>query len=223
VPESAAAIVARKKHLLMDFDGPICAVFGSVSAPRVADALVRLLARRGVSAPPEVATAKDPFDVLHFGATLPDVDHARAVEAEMRRLEVLAVATAPPAPESTATLRILSDYGLLVSIVSNNSDAAVRAYLTRHGLDDIVTDVSSRSDADTSHLKPAPFLLVQAMHNLGTRPDECVMVGDSPSDMQAAHRAGVAAIAYANKPGKAEILSRHSPEALIDRVGDLRG
>lgn len=42
--------------------------------------------------------------------------------------------------------------------------------------------------------KPKPGLLLRAMHQAGLAPDDCLMIGDSPSDLQAARAAGVRAI-----------------------------
>jgi D-glycero-D-manno-heptose 1,7-bisphosphate phosphatase len=40
--------------------------------------------------------------------------------------------------------------------------------------------------------KPKPGLLLRAMADFGARPSDCVMIGDSLTDMSAAHAAGVA-------------------------------
>jgi HAD superfamily hydrolase (TIGR01509 family) len=221
VNESAAELVARKKHLLVDFDGPICAVFGSMSDRTVAKALIKLLRERGRHLCPDIDAAADPFDVLRYSATLPDPDDVRAVEAEMRRLEVAAVHTAPPTTGALPTLRRLVDQGHTVTVVSNNSDDAVHTYLALHDATEMAMQVSSRSDANLDHLKPEPFLLHQAMHTLGASPSECVMIGDSLSDLQAARHAETASIAHANKPGKGIRLLAEGPDALIQCMTEL--
>ena len=47
------------------------------------------------------------------------------------------------------------------------------------------------------------------------------MIGDSPSDIQAARQAAAAAIAFANKPTKRDRLAALHPDATVDRMADL--
>ncbi len=56
-------------------------------------------------------------------------------------------------------------------------------------------------------MKPNPGPVLAALTALDVRPEECILIGDSTSDIEAAHAAGIAAIGYANKPGKAARLS----------------
>ncbi|GAB7041541.1 hypothetical protein JCM9533A_53910 [Catenuloplanes niger JCM 9533] len=67
--------------------------------------------------------------------------------------------------------------------------------------------VVGRAYADPARMKPDPAPVLAAMRELNAEPGECVLIGDSISDLTAARRAGVAAIAFANKPGKAERLA----------------
>lgn len=52
---------------------------------------------------------------------------------------------------------------------------------------------------DTKHHKPHPEPLLVAARRLKVRPDECVYVGDAPTDAQAARRAGIRFIAYGRR------------------------
>jgi hypothetical protein len=47
------------------------------------------------------------------------------------------------------------------------------------------------------------------------------LVGDSDTDITAARRAGTAVVAYANKPGKHDLLAAHRPDAVIDDLHEL--
>lgn len=49
---------------------------------------------------------------------------------------------------------------------------------------------------DTEHHKPDPEPLLLACEKLGVTPDEVVYVGDSFTDVEAAHRAGIKVIAF---------------------------
>lgn len=59
------------------------------------------------------------------------------------------------------------------------------------------------------------------MQTAQTTPDQCVMIGDSATDIEAAHAARVAAIAYANKPGKRTRFAVYRPAAIIDHMCEL--
>jgi len=67
--------------------------------------------------------------------------------------------------------------------------------------------------------KPAPDVILTALAALGARPEDCLMVGDSPADMEAGHRAGVKTCAVRYGYGKPEDLARFAPDFWID---DLR-
>lgn len=212
-----AELVASRKHVLLDFDGPVCAVFGTLTDRVVADRLRALL---DVDLPAEIAESDDPFDVLRHAATL-GADTAATVEREFRRLEVEAVTTAPATPGAADTIRALVNAGHTVTIVSNNSEQAVRRYLEQRDLAGLVKGVSARTFADPGSLKPNPFLLQQAINSAGLDRDECVMLGDSVSDIEAARSVGTDAIAYANKPGKQLRLQQAHPDAIITHMAQL--
>ena len=50
---------------------------------------------------------------------------------------------------------------------------------------------------------------------------ECVFVGDAVRDVQAADAAGMVAIGYANKPGKAERMVNAGAAAIVTSISDL--
>src|SRR5580692_3891445 len=51
-------------------------------------------------------------------------------------------------------------------------------------------------------LKPSPHLIQVAINELDASPVECLLVGDSATDIQAAQLAAVDVIGYANRPGE---------------------
>lgn len=214
---TAAELLAQRRTVLLDFDGPVCAVFGVITDEAVAEKLRTLLPGE---LPPHVATARDPFEVLRYAATV-SADIAAEVEAEFHQQECRAVSDAPPTPGAFDAIRALDVAGHPIIIVSNNSKEAVRRFLRLHSLAEAVTAISARSDANPDRLKPAPYLLLQAMRQVSATADQCVMVGDSIGDIVAAHAATMPAIAYANKPYKREAFRPHSPEAIIHDMAEL--
>lgn len=194
-----AELVAQHRHILLDFDGPVCAVFGGEVGDR--DTALELHKLVDGPLPADVAASHDAFDVLRYANTI-DEATAVTVEARLRELEVECVAAAPETPGAADVIRTLVAAGHVIAIVSNNSTAAVRRYLELHDLTDAITFVSARESWDTSLLKPSTHLLGQAMSALGAAPSTCVMIGDAVTDIEAAHAAGARAIGYADKPGK---------------------
>jgi phosphoglycolate phosphatase-like HAD superfamily hydrolase len=70
-------------------------------------------------------------------------------------------------------------------------------------------------------LKPEPHLLNVALAALGKPAGKSTLVGDSVSDIEAAHAAGTQSIGYANKPGKASKLLRASADFIIGDMTEL--
>ena len=59
------------------------------------------------------------------------------------------------------------------------------------------------------------------MRQRGVPPDKCVLVGDSPTDAEAAQAAGTAVIAYANRPGKRETFAAYQPNAIVNDLSEI--
>lgn len=197
------ALLAGSRVLLLDFDGPVCDLFAGHPAPGIAAGLRRLLVERGV---PDADGERDPMEVLRHTATLGRPGLTGTIEDALCAAELVAARSATPTPYARELIVAAHRSGRRTAIVSNNSAAACRAYLRDHGLERFVHPVVGRAYADPARMKPDPVPVLAAMHELDAEPGECVLIGDSVSDLTAARRAGVAAIGYANKPGKAERL-----------------
>jgi HAD superfamily hydrolase (TIGR01509 family) len=214
--DALAAVLARTSHVLLDFDGPVCSVFSNFTPGAVAK---ELRARLELVDAPET---NEPFEILTYVA-LHEPSAAIRAEAELSRLETSAVAGAAPTPGTTAVLQHFHELGRPVVIVSNNSAAAVRTYLDQHDLARYVAGVSSRIDPDPNLLKPHPHLLLRAAELLRADVRDCVMVGDSVTDVGAARAAGAQVVAYANKSGKRDRFERIQPDVIIDDMAELLG
>lgn len=211
-------VVSRVRHLLLDFDGPICSIFVGTSAGTVAEQLRRRLAVAGVALPDEARS--DPLEVFRVIAAHGG-DLGDRAQRELTALEVQAVTTARPADGAEALIKAARQYGRSVTIVSNNSDQAIATYLNNHRLARYISAVIGRNDSDPAHMKPSPYRVRQAVQILQATPAECVLVGDSVSDIVAAHAADVRVIGYANKPGKNERLAQAGADAIVTRLANL--
>ena len=214
---SLGAIVARTRWLLLDFDGPICSIYAGLTDATVAAQLRKLIPGE---LPEGIANTPDPIEVFTYSATVSDELAAR-VEAEMADLEVAAVPTADPTPYVHQVIASARESRRIVGVVSNNGPRAVNAYLDRHGLSDGIALVTARTSHDPALLKPSPHLINEAVRGLDADPTAATLVGDSYTDIEAAHSAGVASIGYANEPGKRERMTKLRAGVVITSMADL--
>lgn len=170
--------------------------------------------------PDDITRTADPLAIFAYSATISPV-LAALIEDEMTEQELAAVPTARPTAYVHDVVTSCRESGRTVAVVSNNSDRAVRTYLELHNLDDRVDLVVARTSPDPSLLKPNPHLIDQAVSQLAARARECLLVGDSVTDIQAAELAGVDTIGYANKHGKRESLAEAGATAIVASLADL--
>ena len=215
-------ILRRTSCVLLDFDGPVCAVFAGHPAGSVADELRAIVAAHRGTVPDAIADLDDPLQLLRLVADLGDAGLTTAVADACRDAEVAAVATAAPTPGTPEFLAAVHASGRQVAIVSNNSVEAVRAYLHTHDLSRHVDQVSARHDGmDLRLLKPDRYLVDLALSALDADPPSAVLVGDSVRDIEAGRAAGTAIIGYANKPGKRQRLVDAGADAVVDNMTEL--
>lgn len=217
--DTLGAVIGRTRHLLLDFDGPICSIFAGLPAPVVADRL-REVIPGDVQIPDSIADTPDPMEVFSWSATISGALAAR-IEAELAEQEVTAAITAEPTPYLDEVVIASRESGRSLAVVSNNSGRAVRTYLARHGLTDSIPVVMARTSHDPSLLKPNPYLIKRAAEVLIAQPGSCTLVGDSTTDIEGARLAGVRSIGYANKPGKSDRLTAAGADAVITSLAEL--
>lgn len=219
VTSELAEILAPVEHILLDFDGPVCAVFAGMPAPEVSRCLLKELAGRHAS-PSHWGEEADPLALLRrISDERPDI----TIEADeiLTGLETEAALLARPTPDALEFLTACAESSRAVHVVSNNSGQAIRSYLAQHQLGGRVTSVFGRVPGDPTSMKPDPRLLLDAMAAAGAEARQCVFVGDAVRDVQAGDAAAVRTIGYANKPGKREALTGAGAVAVVDRIGDL--
>jgi phosphoglycolate phosphatase len=196
-PGPVNAIIARTRCLLIDFDGPVCDIYAGLTDTTVAERLRKVITGHGITGiPVPIASSHDPIAVFDYAASIsPEI--GALVEIEMTDLETAATATARPTPYVHEVLTSARDTGRVIAIVSNNSAAALCAYLAQHGLADHIDYISARTTPNPALLKPSPHLLTQAITALNAHPAESAIIGDSITDIQAARAAGIASIGSA--------------------------
>lgn len=208
----AEELIASADALILDFDGPVASLMPPPKNAEAAAAARKPLT--GLDLPAEVLDSIDHLTVLRW-----TLQHApsrlRAVEEACTRAEVDCAAVARPSPEAGWLRTTAIARELPTAIVSNNSEEAVTAFMSRAGWP---VDVYACRTADNVRLmKPSPFLVQVAVEVLGADAARCVFVGDSVSDMQAGTAAGVQVVGIAKDSRRGEELTAGGALALILR------
>ncbi|MEV4612304.1 HAD-IA family hydrolase [Kitasatospora sp. NPDC049258] len=207
--------------ILFDFDGPVCDVFAGAPAPEVARKLEELLVAQAPSLISETATTDDPLVIMRIAYGV-DQELGQRIEQALTEAEEIAVAVAGnPTPGAVAALRDAKSLGRRVAVVSNNSASCVRAFLDRHGLMEYVEEIIGRPAGRPDLMKPQPYSLLKAAEVLGVEPAKCTLIGDSLTDIEAAHAAGATAIGYANKPHKRSTFAEAGADAIVDSMAEI--
>jgi HAD superfamily hydrolase (TIGR01509 family) len=69
--------------------------------------------------------------------------------------------------------------------------------------------------------KPAPDVILAALKAVDANPEDCLMVGDSPADIEAGRRAGVKTCAVRYGYGKPEAIARLQPDYWVSDLREL--
>jgi HAD superfamily hydrolase (TIGR01509 family) len=113
-----------------------------------------------------------------------------------RRIAILKAHYLPelaPFPGARLLVDRLRARGLVCAAVSSSTASDIGDLLRAAGVADLIEHVISSDDADRS--KPDPDLIRIALERVDVAPDEAVLIGDSPYDVEAGVRAGVPVIA----------------------------
>jgi phosphoglycolate phosphatase len=122
---------------------------------KVAKQLRDSLTAAGFTVPDDAEHQDDPLAVFRTVARTSD-EAAILAQHVLTALELRAVKSAEPTPGSADLIITAYRTGRTVTIVSNNSGAAITAYLADHRLTDYIRAVVARDDHDQDRMKPSP-------------------------------------------------------------------
>ena len=213
---TAAPLIANAKALLLDFDGPVTTLMPPTLNAQAADQARTAL--DGVELPDEIAATTDHLAILRFAAErVPG--RLLIVERSCTEAEVACAQQSDPSPEIRGLLADAGRRSLAVAIVSNNSCEAVRAFLNRFDWTKGLKTLACRTPGRVGQMKPSPYLVVEAARLLGVRGRDCVLVGDSITDVEAGHAAGIKVIGLGKTVARAEALRAAGADATLLRQG----
>ncbi len=122
-------------------------------------------------------------------------------------------------PDAAQVLRILREQGFRVGCVTNKSSRFAIPVLELAGLSGFL-DLTLCADRNEDR-KPSPALLLEACRQLQLSPKEILYVGDSHTDVVAAHAAGCGAVAVTFGYHKEGALERANPDATVASLTDI--
>lgn len=118
------------------------------------------------------------------------------------------------------TLRAAKAAGIKLGILSNKFEQGVIDVNDRYFAD--IMDVA-HGESDTVPRKPDPAGLLLSAQELGVQPAECLFFGDSASDIQAAHNAGMKGVAVMWGYQPHERLLSSNPDFVINTPEEMLG
>ena len=124
-------------------------------------------------------------------------DSEKGKQISKRRSEIFKekyLPTIQAFPGAQELLNRMREQGLKLAIASSAQPDELRSLLQIVGAADLIEDKTSSEDAKSS--KPDPDVMQVTLKKVGYPPNEVVMIGDTPYDIEAASKVGVATIAF---------------------------
>jgi phosphoglycolate phosphatase-like HAD superfamily hydrolase len=219
--EHLRELITRARFVLFDFDGPICRLFAGHSAEDVARELVDWLAQQGLRGllTEEEQVHPDPQHLLHaINRRHPRSDLVTELEERLTQQERRAIASAMPTAYADPLIRTWTAVGSQLAVATNNSARAVGDYLVSRGLHACFAPYIYGRTEDLHLLKPDPYCLNQALNAMGATRSASLMIGDTPSDHQAAQEAEIGFLGYARTPAKEKELREAGADVIVSSL-----
>lgn len=214
-------LIINARYVLFDFDGPICRLFAGHRAERVAKELVDWLEQQGLRGllTEEERFHPDPMVVLYaVNRRHPRSDLVAELEEKLTQQELKAVISARPTAYADPLIRTWNAVGSRLAVATNNSPRTVSDYLTDRGLAECFAPRIYGRTGELDLMKPNPHCLNRALNAMGAAPSAALMIGDAPTDLQAAVRAGVPFLGYARNAYKEKLLRDAGAAVVVDSL-----
>lgn len=205
--------------LVFDWDGTLVDSIGRIvesmhvaaaecGLPRVADASVRAII--GLGLPEAIAALYPQLDDPQR------VERFRCVYSE----HYLQLESAPSPLFAGVREALLGfrEQGYRLAVATGKTRVGLERVLAGHGWLDFF-DVTRCADETAS--KPDPRMLHEILAHCRVSPEQALMVGDSPFDLQMAHGAGMAAVAVGYGAQSLTVLREYRPHLAIERFCEL--
>lgn len=124
-----------------------------------------------------------------------------------------------PFTDASDLLKHVHNADLAVVLASSASSSELEHYLGLLGVKDVVR--ASTSADDVANTKPAPDIFAVALKKVDLSPDEVIVVGDTPYDIEAAAKCGISAVAVRSGKFPDEALRSAGAVEIYDDTADL--
>ncbi len=148
----------------------------------------------------------------------PGSDLVAELEERLTQEELRATSSAMPTAYADPLIRTWTAIGSRLAIATNNSPRVVRTYLDGRGLLACFSPHVYGRTQNLHQLKPDPHCLNRALSAMGAAPASALMIGDTPSDLDAANRAGVPFLGYARNARKEKLLREAGATSVVDSL-----
>lgn len=121
-------------------------------------------------------------------------------------------------PGVEKVLKKLEKRGISMAVATSMNRKGLHSTLQALGIEkyfDVVVTVE-----DVTRGKPDPEMLLRAAEKLGEKPNRCLMVGDSLSDVLAAERAGMYIVVVANNTYQIEQI-REKGVRVVEKIAEI--
>ena len=122
-------------------------------------------------------------------------------------------------PGVTEGMAFLKESGFIIGCVTNKAAQFTIPLLKDLGIHDEFETIICGDTLDKKKPDPAPLL--HASKQLGVKPEDSLMLGDSKSDVKAARAAGFNIICMSYGYNHGEDIRNYKPDAVIDSMAEL--
>jgi len=122
-------------------------------------------------------------------------------------------------PQVVETLQYLKEQGFKLGVVTGGYRETVIVVLNHFHLNSLFDVVVTASEVK-SH-KPSPDMVFEAARRLRVAASECIVVGDSPSDIEMGKRAGALTAAVSRDGSNRKRLEENEPDLIIENIKEL--
>ena len=137
----------------------------------------------------------------------------------IRRFEEEAMSTASLMPGAYDVLSSLKEKGFKIGLITLNSSVVARNVLDKFGIRKFFDAMMSRDDV--RNVKPNPEHLLKVLEELGVKPGEAVVVGDTVFDMRCAKKVGALAVGITTGRSSEEELRRAGADCVIESLSEI--
>jgi pyrophosphatase PpaX len=117
------------------------------------------------------------------------------------------------------TVKTLHEQGFKLGIVTTKIRDTVNMGLKLTQLDRFFDVVVTLDDVENA--KPHPEPILKALEQLGSSPEDAIMVGDNHHDVEAGKNAGTKTAGVSWSVKGREYISSHNPDYLLEKMSDI--